>query len=108
MWSWTRYQQTILQCHSTEFAQILNKVYLTLLLIVDKPSLKPGELQWDLPYADTLRSRKNVRLRKVSAYGKLKLHRLYVAGTMTKCLFRRGVRLWKPKTAAFVCCWDHD
>ena len=42
------------------------------------------------------------------AYGKLKLQLLYVAGAMTKCLFRRGVRLSKAETAAFVCCWGND
>ena len=52
--------------------------------------------------------KKNVRQREVSAYGKVKLQRLYVAGTVTKRLFGRGARLWKAKTAAFVSCWDHD
>ena len=30
---------------------------------------------------------------------------LYVAGTMTECLLRRGVRLWGVKNAVFVYAW---
>ena len=33
---------------------------------------------------------------------------LYVSGTMTECLLRRGVYLWEVKNAVFVCVWDHD
>ena len=33
---------------------------------------------------------------------------LYVAGTTTECLLRRGVRLWEVKNAVFVCGWDHN
>ena len=33
---------------------------------------------------------------------------LYVSGTMTECLLRRGVRLWEVTNAVFVCVWDHD
>ena len=33
---------------------------------------------------------------------------LYVAGIMTECLLRRGVRLWEVKNAVSVCGWDHD
>ena len=32
---------------------------------------------------------------------------LYVAGTMTECLLRRGFCLWEVKNAVFVCGWDH-
>ena len=28
---------------------------------------------------------------------------LYVAGTMTECLLRRGVCLWEVKNAVFIC-----
>ena len=33
---------------------------------------------------------------------------LYLAGTTTECLLRRGVRLWEVKNAVFVFGWDHD
>ena len=33
---------------------------------------------------------------------------LYVAGTLTKCLLRRGVPLWEVKNIVFVCGLDHD
>ena len=33
---------------------------------------------------------------------------LYVAGTTTECLLRRGDHLRKVKNAIFVCGWDHD
>ena len=49
------------------------------------------------------RSVKSVRLREVSAYGRLKMKYLYVAMSMTKCPLNRGVRLWEVKNAAFVC-----
>ena len=33
---------------------------------------------------------------------------LYVTGTTTQCLLRRGVHLWEVKNAVFVCGWDHN
>ena len=33
---------------------------------------------------------------------------LYVTGTTTECLLRRGVHLWEVKNAVFVCGWDHN
>ena len=33
---------------------------------------------------------------------------LYVAGTMTECVFRRGVHLWEVNNAVLVYGWDHD
>ena len=45
---------------------------------------------------DTLRSKKSVRLREVTAYRRLKrlkMECLYVAENMTKCPLMRGVRL---------------
>ena len=36
------------------------------------------------------------------------MHCLYVAGTTTERLLRRGVHLWEVKSALFVCGWDHD
>ena len=33
---------------------------------------------------------------------------LHVAGTITECLLRRGVRLWGIKNAVFEYGWDHD
>ena len=33
---------------------------------------------------------------------------LYVAGTMTECLLRKGVCLWEGKNAVLVCGWDLD
>ena len=33
---------------------------------------------------------------------------LHVAGTSTECLLRRGVHLWEVKNAVFVCGWEHD
>ena len=56
-----------------------------------------GHLAWD-----------RIRLGEVSAYERLKMQCLYVAGTMTECPLRRGVNLWEVKNAVFVCGWDHD
>ena len=36
------------------------------------------------------------------------MQRLYVAGTTTECLRRRGVHLWEVKNAVLVCGWDHN
>ena len=44
----------------------------------------------------------------MSAYGRLKIHHLYVAGTMTDCPLKRGVCLWEVKNSTFVCGWDDD
>lgn len=30
------------------------------------------------------------------------MQRLYVVGTLTKCLLRKGMRLWEVKNAVFV------
>ena len=49
-----------------------------------------------------------VCLGEVSTYGRLKMQCLYVAGTTTDCLLRRGVHLWQVKNAVFVCGWDHN
>ena len=57
--------------------------------------------QWLSPYLC-------VHLGEVSAYGRLKVKCLYVAGTMNKYPLRRGVCLWEVKNEVFVCGWDHD
>ena len=46
---------------------------------------------------------RGVRLREVSAYGRLKIQCLYVARNMTKWPLKRGVRLWEVKNVVFVC-----
>ena len=38
--------------------------------------------------------RLSVCLGEVSAYGRLQMQCLYVAGTRAECLLRRGVHLW--------------
>ena len=50
----------------------------------------------------------SVCMGEVSAYGRLRMQCLYVAGIMTECLLRRGVHFMKVKNAVFVCGWDHD
>ena len=47
--------------------------------------------------------KRGVRLKEVSAYGKLKMQCLYVTRNVTKCPLKRGVRLWEVKNAVFVC-----
>ena len=47
-------------------------------------------------------------LRRGVPYGRLNMQCLYVAGTTTECLLRRGVRLWEVKNTVFVCGWDHN
>ena len=49
-----------------------------------------------------------VCLGEVSTYRRLKMQCLYVAGTKTECLLRRGVYLWEVKNAVFLCGWDLD
>ena len=41
-------------------------------------------------------------LRELSTYGRLKIRCLCLAVTMTECLLRRGVHLWKVKNAVFL------
>ena len=50
----------------------------------------------------------SVCLGEVSASGRLKMECLYVTGTTTECLLRRGVCLWVVKNAVFVSDWDHN
>ena len=47
-------------------------------------------------------------LRRGVYYGRLKMQFLYVAGTMTEYPLRRGVCLWEVNSALLVCGWDHD
>ena len=48
----------------------------------------------------------SVHLRLVSPLGRLKMHCLYVAGTITKCPLKRDVCLWEVKNVKFVCGWE--
>ena len=57
---------------------------------------------------DPLGPHSSVHLGEVSAYGRLKIQHLYVAGTMTDCPLKRGVCSWEVKNSAFVCGWDDD
>ena len=45
---------------------------------------------------------------EVSTNGRFKVQCLYVAGTVTEYLLRRGVHSWEVNNALFVCGWDHD
>ena len=47
-------------------------------------------------------------LRRGVCLWRLKMQSLYVAGTLTECPLGRGVHLWKVKNAVFVCGWDLD
>ena len=49
----------------------------------------------------------SVCLGEVSAYGRLKIQCLYVAGTTTKCLLRRGVHQWEVKPVGLPAGPDH-
>ena len=47
----------------------------------------------------------SVCLGEVSASGRLKMWCLYVAGTTTECLLRRGVPLWEGDKKCSVFMW---